>query len=92
MTEDKAETIALMALAWIIGDDELLPVFQGATGAMADDFRARASEAEFQISTLDFLMMQDSWVISFCDAKGLGYDSVMEARQSLPGGAEMHWT
>lgn len=89
---DAAETQALRALAWLAGNEELLPVFMGATGASGSDLRARAGEPEFLVSVLDFLMMDDAWVIAFCDAHGLPYDSVLQARNALPGGAQVHWT
>lgn len=89
---DTAETLALRALAWLAGHDELLPVFMGATGAGADDIRSRAGDPEFLASVLDFLMMDDAWIIAFCDASGLAYDAPMQARAALPGGAPMHWT
>lgn len=92
MKQETAETIALQALAFLIGDEELRDVFMGATGTGAEDIRARAGEAEFLISVLDFLMMDDAWVIRFCDSCGLEYTSPQSARQALPGGAQMHWT
>lgn len=36
---DAAETLGLKALAWLAGNDELLPVFLGATGASEADLR-----------------------------------------------------
>jgi hypothetical protein len=89
---ENAETVALQALAWLVANDELLPVFLGATGAGVDDLRARAGEAEFLSSVLDFLMMDDAWVMAFCDAAGVAYETPMQARMSLPGGAQVHWT
>jgi len=89
---DIAETIGLRALAWLAGNDELLGVFQGATGASADDMKSRAQEPDFLGSVLDFLMMDDAWVVEFCDAARLGYDAPMRARQALPGGAQINWT
>ena len=47
---------------------------------------------EFLGSVLDFLAMDDAWVVQFCDAAGLPYDRVMLARAALPGGAQVHWT
>lgn len=92
MTADAAETLALRTLAWLAGNEELLPVFLGATGASLSDLRDRAAEPEFLGSVLDFLMMDDAWVTAFCDAEGLAYDAPMQARQALPGGADRHWT
>ncbi len=92
MDQKQAEIRALSVLAWLVCNEELLPVFLGATGASEDDLRARAGESEFLGSVLDFLMMDDAWVIEYCDGEGLSYDTPMRARQSLPGGADVSWT
>lgn len=92
MTREAAETVALQALGWLAGNDALLPVFLGATGASAEDLRARAAEAAFLGAVLDFVMMDDQWIMAFCDAQGIGYDQPIRARAALPGGQERHWT
>ena len=92
MQQDSAETIALQALGWLAASDDLLPVFLGATGACEADLRARAAEPEFLGSVLDFLMMDDAWVVAFCDAAGVPYDRPMVGRAALPGGEQVHWT
>ncbi|MBK1635872.1 DUF3572 domain-containing protein [Rhodovulum adriaticum] len=89
---DESELLALRALAWLVGNDELLPVFLGATGAGEADLRARAAEPEFLASVLDFLLMDDAWVIAFCTAEGLPGEALLRARAALPGGADPHWT
>lgn len=89
---EAAEATALSAAAWLAGNDEVLPVFLGASGLTLDGFKARLDEPELLISVLDFILMDDAWVRAFCDAEGLGYDVPLRVRQSLPGGAEMHWT
>jgi len=92
MQQNSAETIALQALGWLAGNDALLPVFLGATGASEADLRERATEPEFLGAVLDFLMMDDAWVVAFCDAEGLRYDIPMRARAALPGGQQVSWT
>lgn len=92
MKQDFAETLALQALGWLAGNDELLPVFLGATGASEADLRAGATDPAFLGSVLDFLTMDDAWVIAFCDFAGVDYTQPMAARQALPGGAQMNWT
>ena len=69
LSREAAETVAMQALAWLAGNDELLPVYLGATGASEMDLRARVAEPEFLLSVLDFLMMDDAWVIAFCDVQ-----------------------
>ncbi len=92
MRQEFAETIALQALAWLVGNDELCPIFLGSTGVSESELRARAGEADFLSSVLEFLMMDDAWVMSFCDSAGLPYETLMKARMALPGGAQMNWT
>jgi hypothetical protein len=92
MERDSAETVGLRALGWLAAHEELLPVFVGATGASLVDLRSGAGDAAFLGSVLDFLLMDDAWVVAFCDASGLGYDAPMRARAALPGGGEVHWT
>ena len=43
MTRDSAETVGLHALAWLAGNEDLLPVFLGSTGASETDVRSGAS-------------------------------------------------
>jgi hypothetical protein len=92
MRSELAETFALRALAWLAGEEDLLGTFLGATGTSADDIRNRAADPEFLGSVLDFLLMNDDWVIQFCDAQKLPYEQVQQARQALPGGAQINWT
>ena len=89
---DTAETIALQALGWLAGNDDLLPVFMGATGVSTTELKRNATDPEFLGSVLDFLLMDDAWVMSCCEALNMPYDSLMQARAALPGGAQVHWT
>lgn len=92
MSQESAETIALQALGWLAGNEELLAVFLGSTGSAGEELRERAKDAEFLGSILEFLLMDDAWVVQFCDTAGLSYDKPMLARAALPGGKEVFWT
>ena len=92
MEREMAETLALRALSWLLGNEELLPVFLGSTGASAEDLKTRAGEPEFLASVMDFILMDDAWVVAFCEAEALSYDAPVRARQALPGGGQVHWT
>ena len=92
MRQEQAEMIAIKALAWLAANDELMPVFLGSTGSNAEDLRAQADDPAFLVSVLEFLAMDDAWIVGFCDAESLPYEAPMQARQALPGGAEVHWT
>lgn len=92
MNPERAEQIALSALLWLARNEELLPVFLGATGANATDLRAQAETPGFLGSVLEFLTMDDAWVVEFCDSEGLKYEDPLRARYSLPGSESVHWT
>ncbi len=92
MSRDAAEELGLKCLGWLVAEEELLPVFLGATGASEADLRARASDPDFLGSVLDFLLMDDAWVMRFCEATGTAPEHPMIARQMLPGGDVTHWT
>lgn len=90
--QEGAETLALRALAWLAGDEDLFPVFLGSTGASATDLAENAAKPEFLASVLDFLLADDAWVTGFCDAISVPYDAPLRARASLPGGEQVNWT
>ena len=92
MGPEAAETVGIKALGWLAANDDLRSVFLGATGAQLEDLRASASDPIFLASVLDFLMMDDAWVIAFCDDSGLKYETPMRARQAMPGAEQVHWT
>jgi hypothetical protein len=90
--EETAELLALQALGWLAGNDELLPQFLSASGASLSDLSGAAQDPAFLASVLDFLLNDDAWVIGFCDATGHEYTEPMTARAFLPGGQATHWT
>ena len=92
MAPETAETIALQALGWLVGNDDLCPIFLGATGGSIDDLRDRATDPAFQASVLEFITMDDNWVMAFCDSVSLAYDQPLMARFALPGAEAVHWT
>ena len=65
---------------------------EGASGASEADLRAGAEDPEFLGSVLDFLLMDEAWVLAFCADTGLDTSAPMAARAALPGGAQIHWT
>ncbi len=92
LTRDSAEVLAIEALSWLAGQEDLIGVFLGSTGASVTDLRERARDPEFLASVLDFLLMDDAWITEFCDAADYKPDFPMRARAALPGGAQQNWT
>lgn len=92
MNGERAQVIGLQALAWLVGNDELCPIFLGSTGGSADDLRSGAGDPAVLAAVLDFITMDDAWVISFCESARLAYDDPLRARHALPGAEQVHWT
>lgn len=92
MSLDQAETLALQALGWLVGEDELLPLMMGATGASIDDLRTAAGDRVFLASLLEFLGNDDRWIKRFCDDFALPYEAPMMAHAILAGPSMTHWT
>ena len=42
-TQDSAETLALQVLGWLVGNEDLMPVFQGSTGVSEAEICDRAA-------------------------------------------------
>ena len=92
MTPEAAETYALKVLGWLVSEAEILPIFMGSSGSSVADIKARAQDAYFLISVLDFVMLDDAWVLACCQASGLEPEAMQIARQALPGGSMVNWT
>ena len=92
MTRGQAEILALQALAWLAGQEDLLQVFLGSSGLSQGDLRARADDPEMMAAVLDFLLMDDAWIMGFCGDAGHRPEAALQARAALPGGADPHWT
>lgn len=87
-----AQTVGLRALAWLAAQDDLLPMFLSSSGLTETDLREQADDPAVLGGVLDFVLMNDDWVIAFCEQERLPPEVLQGFRQALPGGAEVHWT
>ena len=92
MDKEIAETRALEVLTWVLSEDDLIQVFMGTTGASQDDLRSNTLNHEFLISILDFVLMDDSWVISCSKFMNIDPSQIQVIKMSLEGGQEVNWT
>lgn len=90
--QPEAESLALACLDWLAGQDELWPVFLGSTGASEADMKTRTDDPDLLGAVLDFILMDEGWLLACCRDKGLAPDAPIRARVALPGGSEVHWT
>ena len=92
MDTEIAETRALEVLTWVLSEDDLIQVFMGATGASQNDLRSNTLNHEFLLSILDFVLMDDRWVISCSKFLNIDPSQIQLIRMSLDGGQEVTWT
>ena len=91
MDREIAETRALEVLTWVLSEDDLIQVFMGATGASQNDLRSNTLSHEFLLSILDFVLMDDRWVISCSKFLNIDPSQIQLIRMSLDGGQEVTW-
>ena len=82
---ERAETLALQALAFIAGDEERFQRFLVSTGTTPDDVRRRAAEPDFLSGVFDHMLSDEALLVSFAEAAGLEPSLIAAARYRLPG-------
>lgn len=92
MTKDGAETFALRVLGWLLENNDLSDVFLGATGCDSSEIRSLATDPDFLGAVLDFVMMDDVWVLGACEHLSMSPPDMHRARGLLPGGDTPFWT
>ena len=92
MTSDDAEIYALKAANWLLSNRELLDLFMGSTGVSENTIKSDIQNTVFLVAVLDFLLLDDKWVIEACDAMELQPELMQTARLTLPGGDQVNWT
>tara|TARA_B100000683_G_C12142670_1_gene412483 strand:+ start:248 stop:526 length:279 start_codon:yes stop_codon:yes gene_type:complete len=92
MTSQEAEIYALKVTNWLISNQDLLGVFMSSTGVSEATIRSNFHDGVFLVAVLDFVLLDDNWVIAACDAMQLEPDVMHSARLLLPGGERVNWT
>ena len=92
LKQEQAETLALGTLEWIANDPEVTGQFLGWSGASIDDLRNAGSSPELMLAILEFILLQDDWVIGASEHLGLPPEKFASIKFALPGGEEAHWT
>ena len=92
MNSDDAEIYALKAANWLLSNQELLDLFMGSTGVSENTIKSDIQNTVFLVAVLDFLLLDDKWVIEACDAMELQPELMQTARLFLPGGDQVNWT
>lgn len=89
--EESAETVAVTALAWIAGNEEMMTRFLALTGIEAKQIRTAATEPGFLAGVLDFLLAHEPSLMAFCNETETDPETVQQARLALASPDEDAW-
>ena len=81
--KEVAEIVAVQALSFLAGDPQRLGGFLAESGIGPETLRSAASDPNFLVSVLDFILRDDETVKAFASASKLHTDNVAAARQVL---------
>jgi hypothetical protein len=78
-----AEIVAIQALSFVAGEPERLGLFLSESGIGPETLRSAASEPQFLISVLDFVMRDNETMQAFSASSQLHPTTIAAARQAL---------
>jgi hypothetical protein len=83
-----AEIVAIQALSFVASDPERLGLFLAESGIGPETLRTAATDPQFLVSVLDFVMRDDATVKAFAAASELHPTNIAAAHQVL---GDPHW-
>ena len=83
ITPEKAEILALEALAWLAGRPEAIDRFLAISGIGAADLRRAAGDRDLLASLFDFLLADEPLLLEFCQDASNSPKVVHMARHRL---------
>ena len=92
MNEEQAKIVALQALAYLVGDENVLHRFMALSGVELSDLRSRADDPSMLTGVLDFFLGFEPQLLEMCEATGLPAKAPAQARQHLLGGRYEEWS
>jgi hypothetical protein len=78
-----AEIVAIQALSFVAGEPERLGAFLAESGIGPETLRQAASDPQFLVSVLDFVLRDDATVQAFAETAQLHPTNIAGARQAL---------
>lgn len=78
-----AEIVAIQALSFVAGEPQRLGAFLAESGIGPETLRQAATDPQFLVSVLDFVLRDDETVKAFAAASQLHPTNIAAARQAL---------
>ncbi|MGI9392207.1 MAG: DUF3572 domain-containing protein [Parvibaculales bacterium] len=92
MKREDAEILGLLLLTYIAGNEDLFSRFQALSGLDTASLKERANCSETLAGIMDFVMAEEKAIEDFCTKNNISNETLIEARNLLPAGANPHWT
>ena len=86
ISEGAAQALALTALAYLLDDPDRAARFCAASGVAGTDLGTQLGDPSFLGGVLDFVLDDETLLVEVAAAAGLSPETVLGARQRLPGG------
>lgn len=87
---ERAEEVAVAALAFLAADSTLLARFLAITGIEAHAIREAAREPGFLAGVLQFIAAHEPTLLAFAEHAGVQPESVLRAMRALPRGDDSY--
>jgi hypothetical protein len=83
--QEAAAALAVTALGFIAGEPERLGRFLAVTGIGPESIRAAASEPDFLLGVLDYLLSDEELLLAFANENSFDPEHLASARDILAG-------
>lgn len=83
MNPEKAEILALEALAWLASQPDGIARFLAVSGLEAADLRRAAGDRDLLGALLDFLLINEPLLLEFCQSASISAPTIHRARFRL---------
>ncbi len=83
LSPERAEILALEALAWLAADEGGITRFLAASGVDAADLRAAAGSPGLAMAILNFLLLHEDLLLAFCESNGTSAATLHRASRML---------
>jgi hypothetical protein len=80
---ERAEILALEALAWLAADEGGIARFLAVSGVEAADLRAAAGSPGLAVALLNFLLSHEDLLLAFCQSNGTPAAALHRGRRLL---------
>ena len=85
MNRDDAQSIAILALAYLARDGDRLDRFTGWTGLAGDDLAQAVANPDMLGGVLDYILSDEKLLIAFTEDAAIAPEDPARARRALPG-------